>query len=56
MPRWKKGETVFDVALDENSGSHICRVPKPIVEKLGIPNSIKFVIQGRTIIVKVGEK
>jgi hypothetical protein len=56
MPKWKKGETIFDVALDANSGSHICRVPKPIVEKLGIPNSIKFVIEGRKIIVKVGEK
>jgi hypothetical protein len=56
MPKWKKGETVFDVALDENSGSHICRVPKPVVEKLGIPNSIKFIIEGKKITVKVGEK
>ena len=55
MPKWKKNETEFNVALDENSGSHICRVPKPIVEKLGIPDSIKFVIDGRNILVKVGK-
>jgi len=56
VPKWKKNETEFNVSLDENSGSHICRVPKPIVEKLGIPDSIKFVIAGRNILVKVGKK
>jgi hypothetical protein len=29
---------------------------KQIVEKLGIPNSIKFIIEGKKITVKVGEK
>ena len=55
MPRWRKNETEFNVSLGENSGSYICRIPKPIVEKLGIPSKIKFVINGKKIMVKVGE-
>lgn len=56
MPKWKKNETEFDVSLNEISGSHICRVPKPIVERLGIPNAIKFVIDGKKILVKESKR
>ena len=57
MPKWKKNQKEFTVALDENSGSHICRVPKPIVEKFGIPHSIKFEIKKNgTIIVVAGKE
>lgn len=56
MPKWKKDETEFDVALHETSGSHICRIPKPIVEKFGIPSKIKFIIEGKKVIVKAGNK
>ena len=56
MPKWKKNETEFVVSLNEISGSHICRVPKPIVEKLGIPEKIRFIIEGKKIIVKMGKK
>ena len=46
MPKWKKGATDFPVSVnDDGNGGHICRVPKPIVEKLGITNSIKFSIK-----------
>jgi len=45
LTRWKKGEKEFDVKLsDDNSGSIICRVPKPIQERLGNPTHIKFMI------------
>ncbi|MBA4719427.1 MAG: hypothetical protein HRO68_10180 [Nitrosopumilus sp.] len=52
MTRWKKDETEFTVSLnlDETRGA-ICIVPKPVVEKLGNPKRIKFVIQDKNIIV-----
>ncbi len=52
MTRWKKDETEFTVSLnlDESRGA-ICIVPKPIVEKLGNPKKIKFVIRGKGIMV-----
>jgi len=52
LTRWKKDETEFTVSLnlDESRGA-ICIVPKPIVEKLGNPDKIKFVIRGKGIVV-----
>ena len=52
LTRWKKDETEFTVSLnlDESRGA-ICIVPKPIVEKLGTPEKIKFTIKGKGIIV-----
>ncbi len=53
MTRWKKDETVFDV----NVGYHKTRgyqvyVPKPIMDLLGEPNVIDFVINGKKIEVR----
>jgi hypothetical protein len=57
LTRWKKDETEFSVNLsDDGSGSIICRVPKPILEMLGQPSGIKFVIQGKKITVVAGDK
>ena len=61
MTRWKKDAKEFDVRLNKSknkdgSQSKICRVPKPITDRLNNPSSIKFVIEGRKILVKVGEK
>ena len=57
MGRWKKDERKFDMSLSKDgSGSIICRVPKPILEILGNPNSIKFEILGKKIVVLAGEK
>ena len=57
MTRWKKDATEFAVSLfiDKSRGS-MCVVPKPIVDLLGEPNSIKFQIRGRGIVVTAGEK
>lgn len=41
---------------NDRSGSIICRVPKPIVELLGEPDGIKFVISGKKIVVEAGKK
>jgi len=57
LSRWKKDEKEFSVTLgDDKSGSLICRVPKPILDRLGSPSSIKFVILGKKIIVEASDK
>lgn len=56
MTRWKKDEKKFSVKLtDDSAGSSICRVPKPIVDRLGSPASIKFVISGKKIIIETDD-
>lgn len=54
MTRWKEGEKQFPVKLtSDHKGSTICRIPKPILDQLGSPSSIKFVISGKKIVVDV---
>lgn len=45
MPKWKADAKEFSVSVtyNEEKGSQI-RVPKPLLEKLGNPEKIKFVI------------
>ncbi len=45
MPKWKEDAKEFSVSVTYNDekGSQI-RVPKPILEKLGNPKKIRFVI------------
>ena len=57
MTRWKKDETDFPVKLsDDGRHSVICRIPKPILQFLNNPDSIRFVIEGKKIMIKVGKK
>ena len=56
MPKWKRGVTEFVVALNPTSGTHGCKIPKPVVEKLGMPATLKFTITGDKILVTAGEK
>ncbi|QLH07267.1 hypothetical protein C5F50_09385 [Nitrosopumilus ureiphilus] len=52
LTRWKKDETEFPVKLSfDGTNSMTCRIPKPILELLGEPEGIKFVIQGKRIVV-----
>lgn len=52
MPRWKKDQKEFSVKLTfDGANSTICRVPKPVMEFLGDPENLKFVIKGKEIIV-----
>lgn len=45
MPKWKADATEFsvNVTYNEEKGSQI-RVPKPILEKIGNPEKLKFII------------
>jgi len=55
MTRWKDDETVFTVKLsDDGRHSTICRVPKPVINFLKNPESIKFVIEGKKVAVRRG--
>ena len=57
MTRWKKDEKDFQVRLSgDGKHSTICRIPKPILEFLDNPSSIRFVIRDREIMIKEGGK
>ena len=61
MTRWKKDATEFVVSLSKSenkdgSESLICRVPKPVVNLLGEPSSLKFLIKNKNISVIAGDK
>ena len=48
MPRWKKGETDFTVSVNiDNNGGYVCRLPKPMIEQLGIKDKIRFRLSGK---------
>ena len=60
VPRWKKDETVFEVAVNTNSlrGAQTT-IPKPIADLLGITDSVIFEIKdrkGKRVVVEKGEK
>jgi hypothetical protein len=55
--RHAKDAKEFNASLSKSKNkdgsiSLICRVPKPIVDRLGSPESIKFVISGKKVIVE----
>ncbi len=59
MTRWAKDATEFEVSVNnsrnkDGSYSKTCRIPKPIVEMLRDPSSIKFKIKGRNIVIVAG--
>jgi hypothetical protein len=52
LTRWKKDQKDFSVKLSfDGTNSTVCRVPKPIIEFLGNPENLKFMIRGKGIIV-----
>ena len=58
MTRWKKDVKEFEVGVNFVEGrGYSSSIPKPIMELLGNPNSIKFVIRkGNRIEVVAGKK
>lgn len=55
MPKWKKDATEFEVHVTkhETRGSQ-AYLPKPVMEMLGDPDTIKFVVKGKHIEVEAG--
>lgn len=54
MPKWKKDTKEFEVGVNyvENRG-YSSSIPKPIIEMLGNPESIKFLINDNNEVVLV---
>lgn len=50
MPKWSKDATEFTVNVhyDEEKGSQV-RIPKPILERIGSPDKITFVVDGKDV-------
>jgi hypothetical protein len=55
MPRWKKDQTEFTVRVTyhEHRG-YQTYIPRPVMEMLGKPKSITFIIKNRKIGVEAG--
>ena len=53
MTKWKKDAKEFVVSVNYNDarGSQ-CNIPKPILEFLGEPDRLKFVISGKSVKIK----
>lgn len=50
MPKWKKDETEFPVNVSRHeTRGYQSYLPKPIMEILGNPDMIKFIIKGNKI-------
>ncbi|MXX20335.1 MAG: hypothetical protein F4Y82_00015 [Cenarchaeum sp. SB0665_bin_23] len=57
MTRWKKDETEFVVSLFINkSRGSMCVVPKPIVDLLGEPKSLTFIVKNGRVTVEAHGK
>ena len=57
MPKWKKDTKEFEVGVNyvENRG-YSSSIPKPIIEMLGNPESIKFVVKDNNEVALVSGK
>jgi hypothetical protein len=57
MPKWKKDTKEFEVGVNyvENRG-YSSSIPKPIIEMLGNPESIKFVVKENNEVALVSGK
>ncbi len=61
LTRWKKNAKEFDVSISQSknkdgSQSLICRIPKPVVESLGNPDSLVFKLGKNKVSVEAGNK
>ena len=50
MPKWKEGETEFNVKVGHHDtrGEQIY-IPKPIIKLLNNPDYVKFIVDGKKI-------
>ncbi|HEY7082734.1 MAG TPA: hypothetical protein VH500_23835 [Nitrososphaeraceae archaeon] len=57
MPKWKTDETEFKVSVTYHQHrGYQAYIPKPIMEMLGNPKSIKFIIKGnKRIELRIGD-
>jgi hypothetical protein len=57
MPKWKKDTKEFTVSVNYNdSRGYQSSIPKPIIDRLGEPKEITFIIKGNNIELKSKSK
>jgi hypothetical protein len=57
MPKWKKDETEFTVSVTYHKHrGYQSYIPKPIIEKLGNPDSLKFVVKDNNEVALISGK
>jgi hypothetical protein len=55
MTRWKKDETEFTVGISYSEKRGIqAYIPKPVIEFLGEPVTLTFIINGKSVKVEAG--
>jgi hypothetical protein len=55
LPKWKKDASEFEVGVNFSEGRGAqSSIPKPIWDRLGHPETIKFVLRGKRIEVEPG--
>lgn len=57
LPKWKKDAKEFTVGINYNeSRGYQSSIPKPIIEALGDPKSLKFLVNGKSIKIVSGDQ
>jgi hypothetical protein len=57
MPKWKKDATEFEVSVTHHeTRGYQAYLPKPIMERLGDPDTIRFVVKGQKIEIQAGKE
>ena len=56
MPKWKKDATHFDVGVNYNEKrGYQSSIPKPVIDILGDPTKIRFIVKGKKVEIISGE-
>ena len=57
MPKWKKGAKEFTVGVNYNDKrGYQSTIPKPVIDALGNPEKIKFIIDGKKVEIATGKR
>ena len=57
MPKWKKGAKEFTVGVNYNDKrGYQSSIPKPVIDALGHPEKIKFIIDGKKVEIATGKR
>ena len=55
MPKWKKDATEFEVHVTKHeTRGYQAYLPKPVMDMLGDPDKIKFIIKNKHVEVEAG--
>lgn len=56
MPKWKKNETEFNINVSyHETRGYQAYLPRPIMEMLGNPYMVKFIVKNKRIVVESGD-